>query len=201
MQPRFEYPCLECGRGTMRTTRVPHYQTKINGIPFVVDEAVIGVCDQCGAIDFDPQETKRWEALFHRRCCSFLLPVPSLGSRAGKEVTVHTILVADLAGRHCLLSEEGEALCQVISRLLEQGNTILLDFSGVETLTAMFLNAALGPLYRRCDASGLDARLHWSGLDPQDARILEIVIENARAPFATAVPTSTQSGRGLSREE
>ncbi len=62
----FEYPCPECGRGTVRTTRVHNYKTKIKGYPFVVDEALIGVCDQCHAESFAPEETKRWETLFSR---------------------------------------------------------------------------------------------------------------------------------------
>lgn len=60
----FEYPCPECGRGTVRTTRVQNYKTKIRGYPFIVNEALIGVCDQCGAESFAPEETKRWEELF-----------------------------------------------------------------------------------------------------------------------------------------
>lgn len=62
----FEYPCPECGRGTVRTTRVHNYKTKIKGYPFVVDEALIGVCDLCHAESFAPEETKRWENLFSR---------------------------------------------------------------------------------------------------------------------------------------
>ena len=62
----FEYTCPECGRGTVKTTRVHNYKTKIRGYPFVVDEAVIGVCDQCQAESFAPEETKRWEELFSR---------------------------------------------------------------------------------------------------------------------------------------
>jgi putative zinc finger/helix-turn-helix YgiT family protein len=62
----FGYTCPECGRGIVRTTRVLNYKTKIKGYPFVVDEAFIGVCDQCKAESFAPEETKRWEELFYR---------------------------------------------------------------------------------------------------------------------------------------
>lgn len=62
----FEYTCPECGRGTMRTTRVRNYKTKIKGYPFIVDEALIGVCDHCRTEDFAPEETARWEDLFYR---------------------------------------------------------------------------------------------------------------------------------------
>jgi putative zinc finger/helix-turn-helix YgiT family protein len=62
----FEYKCPECGRGSVRTTRVQNYKTKIKGYPFVVDEAIIGICDSCGAKHFVPEETKRWEELYYR---------------------------------------------------------------------------------------------------------------------------------------
>lgn len=62
----FEYVCPECGRGTMQTRRILNYKTKIKGYPFVVDEALIGECDQCGAHSFALKETKRWEELFAR---------------------------------------------------------------------------------------------------------------------------------------
>jgi putative zinc finger/helix-turn-helix YgiT family protein len=62
----FGFPCPECGRGTVRSTRILNYKTKIKGYPFVVDEALIGVCDQCGSESFAPEETKRWEELFYR---------------------------------------------------------------------------------------------------------------------------------------
>jgi putative zinc finger/helix-turn-helix YgiT family protein len=62
----FGFSCPECGQGTVRSTRILNYKTKIKGYPFVVDEAVIGVCDRCGSESFAPEETKRWEELFYR---------------------------------------------------------------------------------------------------------------------------------------
>ncbi|HXH09649.1 MAG TPA: type II TA system antitoxin MqsA family protein [Alphaproteobacteria bacterium] len=62
----FGFPCPECGQGTVRSTRIFNYKTKIKGYPFIVDEALIGVCDQCGSELFAPEETKRWEELFYR---------------------------------------------------------------------------------------------------------------------------------------
>ncbi len=62
----FEYSCPECGLGTVRTTKIQNYKTKIKGYPFIVDEAYIGVCDHCKAEHFASTETKRWEELFYR---------------------------------------------------------------------------------------------------------------------------------------
>jgi putative zinc finger/helix-turn-helix YgiT family protein len=62
----FEYTCPECGLGTVNTTRVLNYKTRIKGYPFVIDEAFIGICNQCGAESFAPEETKRWEDIFYQ---------------------------------------------------------------------------------------------------------------------------------------
>ena len=62
----FEYSCPECGLGTVRTTKSQNYKTKIKGYPFIVDEAFIGICDNCKAKHFAPSETKRWEELFYQ---------------------------------------------------------------------------------------------------------------------------------------
>lgn len=63
---RFGYPCPECGQGTVQATQIQNYKTKIKGYPFIVDEALVGVCDNCKARHFTPQETRRWEELFYR---------------------------------------------------------------------------------------------------------------------------------------
>lgn len=60
----FEYPCPECGFGVVQTTKMRNYKAKIKGYPFVVDEALIGICNHCQARHFAPEETKRWEQLF-----------------------------------------------------------------------------------------------------------------------------------------
>ena len=58
---RFGYACPECGKGTVQATKIQNYKTKIKGYPFVVDEATIGICDNCSARHFSAHETKRWE--------------------------------------------------------------------------------------------------------------------------------------------
>lgn len=81
----FEYKCPECGLGTVRTTRVQNYKTKIKGFPFIADEALIGICDHCGAEHFASEETKRWEDLFYRsleKRQAFLSPKETTGVRA-----------------------------------------------------------------------------------------------------------------------
>lgn len=63
---QFGYRCPECGQGTVQATKIQNYKTKIKGYPFVVDQALVGVCDNCKTRHFTPQETRRWEELFYR---------------------------------------------------------------------------------------------------------------------------------------
>jgi putative zinc finger/helix-turn-helix YgiT family protein len=62
----FEYPCPECGRGVVETTKIRNYKTKIKGYPFIVDEALMGICTHCKTENFAPEETERWERLFYQ---------------------------------------------------------------------------------------------------------------------------------------
>ena len=59
-----EYPCPECGKGIVRPIRIQNYKTRIKGYPFVVDQAVVGICDHCDAKTFHAQEIKRWQQRF-----------------------------------------------------------------------------------------------------------------------------------------
>ena len=76
-EARFGYSCPECGQGTVQATKIQNYKTKIKGYPFIVNEAIVGVCDKCGAKHFTPHETGRWEELFYQTLeaqQAFLIP-------------------------------------------------------------------------------------------------------------------------------
>ncbi len=60
----FGYKCQECHEGTVRETAVNGYQTRFDRVPFTVPEAIIGICDKCGAEHHNAGEYKRWRALF-----------------------------------------------------------------------------------------------------------------------------------------
>jgi len=57
------YPCPECGKGKVKKTVRSNFKTKVRGQRFVVPEAVIGVCNQCGKEFFSAEEIKRWTRL------------------------------------------------------------------------------------------------------------------------------------------
>ncbi len=87
----FEFTCPECEKGTVRTIRIHNYKTKIKGYPFTVDEALIGVCDECKAQSFAPEETQRWDELFSHSLQArhaFLTPEEITQIRKGLSVSM-----------------------------------------------------------------------------------------------------------------
>ena len=96
---------------------------------------------------------------------------------------MRTLKVEAICGKHCLSPEEGEVLYQELFESLQRKEEILLEFSGVETVASSFLNIAVGKLFGKFDHGFIESNLRWSGLDPQDDRIMKIVIENAKEHF------------------
>jgi transcriptional regulator with XRE-family HTH domain len=62
----FGYGCEKCGRGTVEAKRFDRFETRFDGVPFVVENATIGVCDNCGAKHFNANEWKAWREQFWR---------------------------------------------------------------------------------------------------------------------------------------
>ncbi len=80
------YPCDQCEKGIMRTTIFPKYETAVEGNPFVVENAVVEVCDKCGNWNVMYKELERWHKAyedFHAR--DFMSPqeIRSLRGRLG----------------------------------------------------------------------------------------------------------------------
>ena len=65
----------------------------------------------------------------------------------------------------CVAAEDGEKVYQIIHESLEKGENVTLSFKGIEDLTSVFLNAAIGPLYGEFPEGFLKAHMN----PPQDA--------------------------------
>jgi hypothetical protein len=60
----FGYKCCECGKGIVKKTTIKDFKTKFYSAPFIVPEALIGICDKCGAEHFDAVEYGKWAQEF-----------------------------------------------------------------------------------------------------------------------------------------
>jgi putative zinc finger/helix-turn-helix YgiT family protein len=138
----FGFPCPECGQGTVRSTRILNYKTKIRGYPFVVDEALVGVCDRCGSESFAPEETKRWEELFYRSLearHAFLSPqeIMELRTALGLSMedfarligcTRQSISAWEKPGRSVSPSRMADLLMKLLREALRVGSVDVLPF-------------------------------------------------------------------------
>jgi hypothetical protein len=94
------------------------------------------------------------------------------------------ISVLNLFGPICADPDDGGCLCDQARQALTAGESVVLDFGGVTTLTSAFLNAAVGCLYGSFAVEDLDRRLSWSGLDQTDESLMRLVRSNAVRFFA-----------------
>lgn len=60
----FNYKCEECLEGVVRDVEKKNYKVTVDDVEFYVPNAVIGVCDHCGAVNYAGEEMHRWHDLF-----------------------------------------------------------------------------------------------------------------------------------------
>lgn len=94
------------------------------------------------------------------------------------------IKVKDLVGENAMTLEDGEAIYARIHDPLTQGETVELDFDGVQVFASPFFNAGIGRLLADVAADTLNARLKFEHLSDFGARVLRRVIENAKDYYA-----------------
>lgn len=107
------------------------------------------------------------------------------------------ISVLNLCGSICADPDGGGSLCDQTRPALKAGESVVLDFGGVTTLTSAFLNAAVGSLYGSFAVEDLDRRLSWSGLDQTDESLIRLVRANAVRFFSA---TADQRARMVAAE-
>lgn len=89
------------------------------------------------------------------------------------------IRVLDIVGPVCVDPEDGALLCQQTYAAFSQGPGVLLDFSGVRTLTTSFLNASVACLFTVFSVDTVSDQLKWTGLDSTDEKLFRLVLKNA----------------------
>ena len=88
------------------------------------------------------------------------------------------IKVYDLFGDLAVSDADGEILHQKIEHELSICETVVVDFSNVETVLTQFLNAAIATLYKNHSSEELRSKLEIKGLKSTDS--LRRVIARAK---------------------
>lgn len=80
-------------------------------------------------------------------------------------------------------SDEGDKINTRINEYLKKYEIVELDFSGLTLLTAAFLNAAIGQLYKDYTSDELSARLKLVNVNSDDASRFKLVTDRAKEYF------------------
>ena len=89
------------------------------------------------------------------------------------------INVRKWVGENAMAQEDGKAVYDLIHDPLRQGETVELDFEGVDVFASPFFNASVGRLLEDLERDALNARLRFEHLSTFGKRVLRRVIENA----------------------
>lgn len=83
----------------------------------------------------------------------------------------------------CVASSDGQKICDHLTAALKVDRSIALSFRNVTTLTAAFLNAAIGQLYGIFSEEEIRSRLKVVDAAPNDLAMLNRVTETAKLYF------------------
>ena len=83
----------------------------------------------------------------------------------------------------CVASNDGQKVYDRLAAALKADRRITLSFHKVTTLTAAFLNAAIGQLYGTFSEEKIRSRLKVENVESDDLALLKRVVDNAKLYF------------------
>ena len=83
----------------------------------------------------------------------------------------------------CVASGDGQKVYHRLAVVLEEDRRAALSFRNVTTLTAAFLNAAIGQLYGTFSEEQIRSLLKLEDMEPDDLALLKRVVETAKLYF------------------
>lgn len=106
------------------------------------------------------------------------------------------IKVKELVGENAMTLDDGEAIYSRIHAPLTLGETVELDFDGVQVFASPFFNAGIGRLLGGdLTTEMLNSRLKFDHLSVFGARVLRRVIENAKDYYAAPAEQRSEIDR------
>ena len=88
-----------------------------------------------------------------------------------------------VGGPLCVASSNGQKVYDRIAAALKANRSIILSFHKITTLTAAFLNTAIGQLYGTFSEEKIRSLLKVKDMEPVDLALLKRVIDNAKLYF------------------
>ena len=88
-----------------------------------------------------------------------------------------------VGGPLCVASNDGQKVYDRLTAVLKADRRVSLSFHKVTTLTAAFLNAAIGQLYGTFSEEQIRSRLKVKNVESVDLALLKRVVGNAKLYF------------------
>ena len=113
------------------------------------------------------------------------------------------VVVRDvIGGEDAITLDDGQRVYDQVRPALKQGESVDVDFAGVNVFASPFFNAAIGQLLRDLKPEQLNRLLKFANLAPAGLGVLHRVIENAKRYYAEPNYRDAQIEvlRGLSEE-
>lgn len=89
------------------------------------------------------------------------------------------LFIKDRIGPRCIIKEDGQKIYDEIHGPLKNGETVTLDFEGVNQFASPFFNFAIGQLLKDINIGDLRHLLQIENLNESGRMVVERVIENA----------------------
>jgi len=96
------------------------------------------------------------------------------------------VKIKELVGVNAMTLADGEAIYHRIHDPLVEGQTVELDFEGVQVFGSPFFNAGVGRLLEDLKPDALNARLKFEHLSDFGAHVLRRVIDNAEQYYGAS---------------
>lgn len=77
--------------------------------------------------------------------------------------------------------EKGSQLLDVVASIIDSGNKVVLDFSGVKNPKSEFLDVSFGNLFFSFDRETIDKYLIMEGVQAKTAALITIIMNNAES--------------------
>lgn len=88
-----------------------------------------------------------------------------------------------VGGPLCVASNDGQKVYDRLTAALKADRQVVLSFHRITTLTAAFLNAAIGQLYGTFSEKQIRSRLKVKDVESDDLALLKRVVDNAKLYF------------------